>query len=39
MEQQLVCVTAALQAMQALLSRMEESCDPFIYYKRVRVPM
>jgi indoleamine 2,3-dioxygenase len=39
MKAQLAAITAALQAMQALLSRMGERCDPYVYYKRVRVPM
>lgn len=39
MEQGLSSITTSLQAMQALLSCMGERCDPYIYYKRVRVPM
>jgi hypothetical protein len=39
MERHLAAITSSLQAMQALLSRMGERCDPYVYYKRVRVPM
>jgi hypothetical protein len=39
MEVHLAAITSSLQAMQALLSRMGERCDPYVYYKRVRVPM
>jgi hypothetical protein len=39
MERHLACIAATLQAMQQLLGRMEEHCDPYVYYKRVRVPM
>jgi len=39
MEQHLAVVVSGLQEMQQLLSRMSERCDPYIYYRRVRVPM
>jgi len=39
LEHHLATVTAGLVAMQQLLDRMGEFCDPYIYYQRVRVPM
>uniref|UniRef100_A0A383VPZ4 Indoleamine 2,3-dioxygenase n=1 Tax=Tetradesmus obliquus TaxID=3088 RepID=A0A383VPZ4_TETOB len=39
MELHFAAITSALQAMQELLARMGERCDPYVYYKRVRVPM
>jgi indoleamine 2,3-dioxygenase len=39
MEQYLAVISGCLKSMQQLLSRMGEHCDPYIYYKRVRLPM
>ena len=39
LEAGLRAVAHALQGMQAILARMEERCDPYIYYQRVRWPM
>jgi indoleamine 2,3-dioxygenase len=39
MKSYLTTITTSLEAMQGLLSRMGERCDPYVYYKRVRVPM
>lgn len=35
----LALITGALRDMQAILGRMGEKCDPYIYYQRVRWPM
>ena len=32
-------ITDTLRAMSALLARMRERCDPYVYYARVRQPM
>ncbi|KAF6259979.1 hypothetical protein COO60DRAFT_937829 [Scenedesmus sp. NREL 46B-D3] len=39
MEAHLEAITSSLKAMQVLLARIGERCDPYVYYKRVRVPM
>jgi indoleamine 2,3-dioxygenase len=35
----LASITGALREMQAILARMPERCDPYVYYHRVRWPM